>query len=188
MYWAATANWPFLLAPGDIVRPSVWILLKQLPLCICRGEQQMHPKHFGRNNENWAFTSKWILTFWSQSKEEGWGKREKLLTPWGWQELSSSPGWRWEISMSSGFLEEAGGLRAALRAVSPGMWQFVLCNNRGCPSPGHVLQLHQSNAPVKPLGFIVGTRGPEIREKRCLAFWYLQLTGLQASFYHIRLF
>lgn len=35
--------------------------------------------------------------------------------------------WELEISMSSGIQEEAGGLRAALRAVAPCVWQFVLC-------------------------------------------------------------
>lgn len=103
MYWAATANWPFLQAPGDIIRSSVCILLKQIPLCICRGEQQMHPKHFSRNNDNRAFTLKWILISMKPKWERGWGKKDQLLVPWGWQELPSSSGGSWRSPWALGF-------------------------------------------------------------------------------------
>lgn len=103
MYWAATANWPFLQAPGDIIRSSVCILLKQIPLCICRGEQQMHPKHFSRNNDNRAFTLKWILISMKPKWERRWGKKDQLLVPWGWQELPSSSGGSWRSPWALGF-------------------------------------------------------------------------------------
>ena len=61
--------------------------------------------------------------------------------------------WELEISMSSGSL--------CFAQKSTG---------RGCPNPGYVLQLHESSAPWKPLGFTVGTAGPEIWEKRLFAF------------------
>lgn len=51
----------------------------------------MYPEHFGRNKEKSVYFKKFSF-FKNQTREEDERRKDRLLSPWGWEELSSSAG------------------------------------------------------------------------------------------------